>query len=145
MFKKLVLLVPAICLLCAAWSVAAEINYKSADEFKIMLDSKAPVIIADIQKTNDFKMHYFFSAVETGSYPVKTDAQKEKLTKIVTLYETSGNDIVIVGPRGGSGAKRAQAYLLEHNVPAEKIFILEGGIKGWPYKEMFIDVSTGCA
>jgi hypothetical protein len=110
-----------------------------------MLDSKDPVIIADIQKSNDFKMHYFFSAVETDSYPVKSDAEKAKLSKIVTLYKKSGNVIVIVGPRGGSGAKRAQAYLLEHNVPAEKIFILKGGIKGWPYKEMFIDVSTGCA
>jgi len=137
-----------VCLLWLACSVsvaAAGLNFISAAEFKEMLDTNQPIVIADIQKSNNFRKHHFYAAVETDAYPVKTDSQRKQLEKIIAMFEKTGNPIVIVGPRGTSGAKRACEYLLDQDIPQEKIFILEGGIKAWPYKEMLIDIAGGCA
>ena len=61
------------------------------------------------------------------------------------MFEKTGSPIVIVGPRGTSGARRACEYLLEQGIPQEKIFLLDGGIRDWPYKEMLMDIAGGCA
>ena len=145
MFKKVLVLVTAFWLLCSVAAIAADVNFISAADFKSMLDNRKPVVIADIQKQNDFRKHHFYAAVETGAYPVRTDPQKEQLDKVVDMFEKTGNLIVIVGPRGTSGSRRAYDYLLEQGVPEKMIFILEGGIREWPYKEMLIDIAGGCA
>ena len=145
MFKKALVMVPAFWLLCTVVAVAADINYMAVDDFKSMLDGQKPVVIADIQKPKDFQKHHFYTAIETDAYPVKKDASKQLLDKVVDMYEKTGNPIVIVGPRGSSASKRAYKYLLEQDVPAQKVFILKGGLRAWPYKELLIDLSGGCA
>lgn len=145
MVKKLLMLIPAFCLLSAAGVFAADINYISADDFKAIIENNKPVIIADIQKPKDFQKHQFYGSIETSAYPVKTETQQQLLDNIVEMYEKTGNQIVIVGPRGTSAAKRAFQYLLDQAVPAEKLFILKGGIKQWPYMDLLIDVAGGCA
>ena len=138
-------MVPAFWLFCTVVAIAADINFMPVDEFKSMLDSHKPVVIADIQKSQEFKKHYFYAAIETSAYPVKTDADKRLLDKVVDMYEKTGYPIVIVGPRGGSPSKGAYQYLLEQDVPGNEIFILEGGIRDWPYKELLLDIAGGCA
>jgi len=132
-------------LLCTVSATAANINSISSRDFKEMLDNRKPVIIADIQKMNDFRKHHFYAAVETNAYPVKTSSDKDNLETIVEMFEKTGSPIVIVGPRGTSGARRACEYLLEQGIPQEKIFLLDGGIRDWPYKEMLMDIAGGCA
>lgn len=145
MLKKALVMVPAFWLLCTVAAIAANINYMLADELKSMLDNKKPLVIADIQKTKEFKKHHFYSAIETSAYPVKSNADKQLLDKVVDMYAKTGNPIVIVGPRGSSASKRAYNYLLDQGVPEDKIFILKGGVKDWPYKELLIDIAGGCA
>jgi rhodanese-related sulfurtransferase len=142
--KKLSLFV-VVLLLCATNVLAGDENFITADDFKAMLDKNTPVVIADIQKAKNFQKQHFFDAVETDAYPVKKDAEKEQLGKIVELFQKTGNPVVIVGPRGGSGAKRAYRYLLDQGVPADKLFILKGGVREWPYEELLIDTAGGCA
>ncbi len=145
MVKKLLILMSALFLLSAAWATAAEINYIPADDFKAIIENNTPVIIADIQKPKDFQKHQFYGSIETSAYPVKTETQQQLLDKVVEMFEKTGNQVVIVGPRGTSAAKRAFKYLLDEAIPAEKLLILKGGIKEWPYKELLIDVAGGCA
>lgn len=135
----------AFCLFSSTWAFAANINYIEADDFKAIIDDNTPVIIADIQKPKDFQKHQFYGSIETDAYPVKTETQQQLLDTIVEMFEKTGNQIVIVGPRGTSAAKRAFNYLLDEAIPADKLFILKGGIKQWPYKELLIDVAGGCA
>ncbi|RLB86256.1 MAG: rhodanese-like domain-containing protein, partial [Deltaproteobacteria bacterium] len=113
--------------------------------FKEWLADKKPMILADIQKSNDFKKHHFYGAIETNAYPVKTSGDVAKLDVILRMFHKTGNDVIILGPRGGSSAKRAGNYLLEEGVPMEKLFILDGGIRNWPEQEMLLDVAGGCA
>lgn len=145
MLKKALVLMPAVWLLLVGVALAADANFMTADDFKQMLDTKEPVIIADIQQANKFVEHYFFGSIETNAYPVKTAGEKQKLAKIITAYEKTGNVIVIIGPRGTRGAERAYTYLLEQEIPKDKLFILEGGVKEWPYEKMFMNIATGCA
>lgn len=124
---------------------AADLNYIDADQFNEKILNKAPMILADIQKKSDFKKHQFFGSIGTAAYPVKKAKDKQKLEVILQMFEKTGNDVIVIGPRGGPGSKRAAAYLMEQGIPAEKVFILKGGVKGWPDQEMLLDIAGGCA
>jgi len=145
MLNKTFFIVPILCLFCTVTSFAANVNYLAADALKTMFDNNQRLVIADIQKPGEFKKHHFYSAIETAAYPVKTEARRQRLDKVVEMYEKTGNPIVIVGPRGTSASKRAYQYLLDQDVDEDEIFILKGGIKDWPYKEFLIDMAGGCA
>lgn len=146
MCKRIVSLVMLVLLVClVATAGAEEINFIDPGQFKVWLEGKKPMIIADIQKSNDFKKHHFFGAVATDAYPAKTVEDMVKLDVIKRMQEKTDTDVIIVGPRGGASARRSADYLIEQGVPAEKVFILEGGVKGWPNQEMLLDIAGGCA
>ncbi len=145
MLNKAFFMVPIFCLFYTVAALAADINYMAADELKTMFDNNKRLVIADIQKPNEFKKHHFYSAIETAAYPVKSNASQQRLDKVVNMYEKTGNPIIIVGPRGSSASKRAYQYLLDQDVDEDELFILKGGIKDWPYKEFLIDMAGGCA
>ncbi|WP_456385773.1 rhodanese-like domain-containing protein [Desulfolithobacter sp.] len=132
-------------LMCVTAFAAMDYNFVEPDQLSGWLDSRKPLLLVDIQKPNDFKKHHFFGAVETGAYPVKTSGERRRLKKAVDLFEENGSTVVIIGPRGTRAEKRAFEYLRNHGVPADKIYILRGGIKQWPDKEMLLDTAGGCA
>jgi len=141
--QKLTFLATVVLLLTIP-SLALAYNMMSADQFKARLDAKTPTILLDIQKKPAYKEHHFYGSVRTFAYPAKTDMDLDSVVQGVRMHNQSGNDIVIIGPRGGRAAKRTADYLVTRGVPDEKIFILEGGINGWPYKEMLLQLKGGC-
>jgi rhodanese-related sulfurtransferase len=140
---KLIMVALLFCFTATAW--ATDISMVDTHKFKEWLADKKPMILADIQKPNDFKKHHFYGAIETSAYPVKTAGDKSKLDVILRMFHKTDNDVIILGPRGGSSAQRAGNYLLEEGIPMEKLFILDGGIRNWPEQEMLLDVAGGCA
>ena len=123
---------------------ALAFNMITADELKVRLDTKDPVILLDIQKKNAYKEHHFYGSIRTYAYPAKTDSDLESAVQGVRMHEQTGNDIIIIGPRGGRASQRTTDFLITRRVPEEKIFILKGGIKKWPYKKMLLDIKGGC-
>jgi rhodanese-related sulfurtransferase len=95
------------------------------------------MIIVDIQDKEAFARQHFKGSIETNAYPVKTDAERKSIDPAVEHFKTSGQDVVVVCPRGGGGAKRCYDYIKSRGVPDEKLFILEGGADKWPFKELF--------
>lgn len=93
-------------------------------------------MIVDIQPHDEFVNHHFKNSIETNAFPVKSSEDKAKLDKIIPSLLGTKNEIVIVCPRGKGGALNAYEYLKSKNVPENRLYILEGGIAGWPYKEM---------
>jgi rhodanese-related sulfurtransferase len=63
---------------------------------------------------------------------------KQKLNKVLPTLLATQNDVVVVCPRGGGGAKNAYDYLKEKGVSEKRLFILEDGMQGWPYKELTV-------
>ncbi len=118
-------------------AVFSSYNYVSPDDFKQWLESNKPMIIVDIQDKEAFTKQHFKDSIETNAYPVKTDAERKSIDPAVEQFKASNQDIVVVCPRGGGGAKRCYDYMKSQGVPDENLFILEGGADKWPFKEMF--------
>lgn len=116
-----------------AWS---NYNYLSADELKAWLEAAKPMLIVDIQEKKDFAVHHIKGSLETNAYPVKSDHDRQTIDPALKLYhQNSSQAVVVVCPRGKGGAKRAYTYLAEKGVAKDKLFILTGGMGGWPFKE----------
>ncbi len=143
--KRLIYIFCAIVLLLGSSPViAAEYKLMDPADLKIRLDSKQPTILVDIQKKNAYKEHHFYGSIRTFAYPAKTDLDKQSLVQAVRMYDTTQNDVVVIGPRGGRASQRSHDFLITRGIPEEKIYILEGGIKKWPYKEMLLNIKGGC-
>lgn len=143
-----------LCLLCLTAALvvltpltavpADEYIYMPPEELKVRLDSGEPTILVDIQKKNAYKEHHFYGSVRTQAYPAKTALDTESLVQAVRLFERTGNDIVIIGPRGGRACRRTQDFLVSRGIPAERISILRGGIREWPHRDMLLNLKGGC-
>jgi len=123
-------------LMVAVPAIAA--NYVKPDEFKQWLDGNRKMVIVDVQPAAEFAQHHFKEAIETNAFPGKTDEEKMRLDRTLPVINASESAVVIVCPRGGGGAKNAYEYLKSKGVAEQRLHILEKGIEGWPYKEMFI-------
>ena len=127
----------AAALLVAAPAFAQSYNYIKPAELKARLQSPAskPLLI-DIQVENEFARAHLPGAVATHAYPARSEAERARLKPVLSRILDSKEDVVIVCPGGGSGAKNTVDYLLSQGVPAGKLKILEKGQNGWPYPEL---------
>ena len=135
MSKKIVLSL-AMTLLSATTVLAA--NYIEAQELKVLLDKKQPVILVDIQPAADFEKQHLPGSIETNAFPAAKDEEKARLDKALAIIKASQAPVVVLCPRGKSGAKNSYNYFESKGVPEERMQILEDGIAGWPYKELFV-------
>jgi rhodanese-related sulfurtransferase len=127
-------------LLCTATiAMAAGYNYVEPDQFKQWLEKGKDMSIVDIQVPVEFQQHHFKGSLETDSYPVKSVADKQKLDAVLPRLATNRNDVVVICPRGGGGAKNTYDYLKEKGIDEKRIFILKEGMQGWPYKELTVN------
>jgi rhodanese-related sulfurtransferase len=113
-------------------------NYVKADVFRQWLETGKHLIIVDIQPANDFEKQHFKGAIETNAFPAKTEEEKKLIDKTLPAINASKGDVVIICPRGRSGASNTYDYLKSKGVPEGRLYILEGGIDGWPYKELYV-------
>lgn len=132
MLKKLVITV----LLLTSASLACAANYISPDELKEMMQQKKDVVIVDIQPGDEFEQHYLKGSIETNAFPAKGADEKQRLDKTLPVINSSSAPVVIICPRGGSGAKNSYDYLQTRGVPENRLLILKGGMAGWPHQEL---------
>ncbi len=113
-------------------------NYVKPDIFKQWLASNKQIIIVDIQTAENFGAHHFKGSIETNAFPVKSDEEKKQLDKILPKIQSSKGEVVIICPKGKGGALNAYDYLKSKGVPESRLLVLEGGIDGWPYPDLFV-------
>ena len=135
MLKKIAL---SFALTLASATVALAANYIEPQELKELLDKKKPVILVDIQPAADFEKQHLPGSIETNAFPAKTDEEKARLDKALVVIKNSKDPVVVVCPRGKSGAKNSYNYLESKGISEDRMQILEGGIHEWPYKELFV-------
>jgi len=119
-------------------SAAFAANYMEPQELRQMIEQKKPVILIDIQPAADFEKHHLPGAIETNAYPVKSDEEKKRLDKSLDTIKKSEELVVIICPRGGSGAINSYNYYLSQGIPENRLTILKGGNDKWPYPGMFV-------
>lgn len=113
-------------------------SFVKADDFKTWLQEGKKMTIIDIQPAADFRKQHFRGSIETNAYPVKSADERGRLDKAVALLAASGEEVVVVCPRGGGGAKGAYDYLKSRGISEKRLRILEGGIQGWPYQGLTV-------
>lgn len=107
--------------------------------FKQWLESGKAMVIVDIQPADDFEEQHFKGAIETNAFPAKTDEEKKRLDKALGKIQTTRDAVVvIVCPRGKTGASNAYEYLKARGVSENRLAILEGGIAYWPWPALFV-------
>jgi rhodanese-related sulfurtransferase len=134
--KKAIGIAAALMLLMVAAVSAAGYNYVGPDRLKEWFVTGKKTIIVDIQVPGEFAKRHFPGSLETNAYPVKSDEERKRLDAALGAINSSGDDVVIVCPRGGGGAKNAYDYLKAKGVEEKRMFILEKGMAGWPYPDM---------
>lgn len=129
-------LVAFLVLMQATTAFAFGYNYLKPDQFKLWLESGKKVVIVDIQVPTEFKKQHFKNSIETNAYPVKSDEERKRLDATMEKINATQDDVVIICPRGGGGAKNTYDYLKGKGVAEKRLFILEKGMEGWPFPEM---------
>lgn len=135
---KIIALLLMLIIGSVATVMAGSYNYVEPDQFRQWLESNKELTLVDIQVPAEFQLHHFKGAVETNAYPVKTTEDKQKLDKILPKLSATHNEIVVICPRGGGGAKNTYDYLKAQGIEEKRIFILREGMQGWPYKELAV-------
>lgn len=131
--KQWITLLTVSVLLVAVAAMAADYRYVKQDTFKGWLESGHPMIIVDIQTPQGFAKAHFKGALETNAFPVKSAEEKKRLDATLKKIGVTKDDVAIVCPRGGSGAKNTYDYLKSKGVDEKRLFILEKGSEGWPW------------
>lgn len=138
--KRIIVPVLLMFLTIATAASAGSYNYVDPEDFKSWIETGKKVRIVDIQVPAEFLKHHFKGALETNAYPVKSAEEKQRLDQVLPLLASGNEEIVIVCPKGGGGAKNAYDHLRERGIPDDRLYVLMDGMKGWPYKEL---VATG--
>jgi rhodanese-related sulfurtransferase len=138
MKRKMMMVCLALVALFLVPHIALASNYVKPDVFKQWLTDNRPLVIVDIQTAEDFGNHHFKGSIETNAFPAKSDEAKKLLDKTLPKIQTSKGDVVIICPMGKGGARNTYDYLKSKGVPENRLFILEGGIDGWPYPDLFV-------
>lgn len=131
---KKICLIALFTLLLSTAAHAFGYNYISQDSMKQRLETKEPMLIVDICPAPQFAKGHLPGSIETNAYPVKTDAERAKLTPTLAMLKASSKPVVVVCPGGGGGAKRTVDYLEDNGIAKDRLLILEKGMNGWPYQ-----------
>ena len=119
----------------AAWGdLLGGYQYISAPQLQERLKSKSPMVLVDICVVEQFAKGHIPGSIETNAYPVETDEQRQSLAKVLPKIQASADDVVIVCPRGGGGAKKTFDFYKSQGVDEKRLLILEKGMDKWPYE-----------
>jgi len=134
--QKMSLFFLLLSLVVCRLAVAGDYNFVKTDDFRSWLQEGKKVVIIDIQPAADFQKQHFRGSIETNAYPVKSDESRQRLDTTLPQLTASNDGIVIVCPRGGGGAKATYDYLKSKGIDEKRLLILEGGMQGWPHKNL---------
>ena len=118
-------------------------NYISAEDLQKRIQNGPSVILVDILPAAQFAKGHIPGAIETNAFPAKKDEEKARLDKAMPKISGSSDDVVILCPKGGTGAKNTYDYFKAKGVPEKRLLILKNGMAGWPYKSEGGSLFTG--
>lgn len=106
-------------------------NYISIPDFKARMDAgdheNGSMVITTSQTEKEYATGCIKAAHPTFARPLKTDADFAKLNPFLEKIKNSDADVVLICPRGKSGAERPYDYFKKHGIDDSRLFILEGG------------------
>lgn len=95
-------------------------------------------LVVDVQTYNGYLKMHFPGSIPTHAYPVVTPDQKKRVEAIIPAIKKTNKPVVLVCFGGITGAPNARTHLVSKGIPNKRLFILQGGSMGWPWKEMLV-------
>ena len=106
-------------------------NYISPAELKERLDAgeveQGSLVVFSSQTEEEWESGYLPQAIPTFARPLESDEDYAKLEPVLDKVRGTDADMVVICPRGGSGATRPCDYLMDHGIDEDRLLILEGG------------------
>ena len=114
------------------FAVAADnYNYISIEQLKARLDAgdyaKGSLSIVTTQTDKEYASGHLKEAIATFARPLESDADFAKLDPFLKKIKGSSEDVVVISPRGKSGAERPYDYFVKSGVAEKRLLILKGG------------------
>lgn len=119
-----------------SFAFADEYNFIKAEELKKIIESGKRVHLIDVQKESDFERKHIKNSIKTDAYPVKSEEDKKKLESVIEKVKKDNLDIIIICQRGSVTGKNTYDYMKSRGIEERRLFILEGGITGFPYDNL---------
>ncbi len=110
--------------------------YMTADELKAKIEAGENMVVVDIQPEEYYEQAHLPGSIPTYAYPADTDELRGRLDAAIESIDACTDPVVIIGMGGKTGAENAAEYYSLKGVPAERLFVLEGGSVSWPYDEL---------
>lgn len=111
-------------------------NYISAADLHKRLQAGEFPVLVDICPARQFAEGHIPGSVETNAFPVEKEEERQALATVLPRINASRDDVIIVCPRGGGGARRAYDFYKANGVAEKRILILEKGLEKWPYEKV---------
>jgi len=117
--------------------------YMEASELYARLVGGEDVLIVDLQPEEYYASSGHISgALSTEAYPADSEALLAKLDAAMGQMEEAST-VVLVDMAGKAGAHNAFDYYAQAGADPEKLYILEGGMIRWPYREYRVFALAG--
>lgn len=125
----------ALTLTLTSFVSAKDYNYISPQEFKARLDAgdveSGKLMVFSSQTQEEFASGYLPVAIQTFARPLESEADYRKLDIILDRAKATNEDIVVICPRGKSGATRPYDYLQKNGIDPSRMFVLTNGQEGY--------------
>lgn len=131
--NKYLLIITALMLslVMTATAPAKDYNQISPQELKTRLDAgdveNGKLMIFSTQNPKEFSSGYLPVAIQTFARPLESEEDYRRLDIIFDRAKETTEDIVVICPRGGSGATRSYDYLEKNGIDSKRLFVLTKG------------------
>lgn len=113
------------------------IQYVSPDTFRQWY-TQGKTLVVDVQTPGGYTQMHFQGSLPTYAYPVRTPEQKKRIESVIPAIKKTDKPVVLVCPGGITGAPNARLHLLSKGIPNKRLYVLQGGTFGFPWKDMLI-------
>ncbi len=113
------------------------VQYVTPEQFREWY-TQGKALVVDVQTYQGYTQMHFPGSLPTHAYPVRTPDQKKRVEAVIPSLKNSKKPVVLVCPGGITGAPNARLHLLSKGIPNRRLYVLQGGTWGFPWKDMMV-------
>jgi hypothetical protein len=110
-------------------------NYISVNELKERMDAgdhtSGSMVLMTTQTEKEYATGHITAAYPTYARPLKSEGDIAKLIPFLETIKATNEHIILICPRGHSGAEIPFDYFKKNGIAADRMFILDGGAEAY--------------
>jgi rhodanese-related sulfurtransferase len=110
-------------------------NYISVTELKARIDAgdhtSGSMVLMTTQTEKEYATGHIPAAYPTYARPLKSEADIAKLNPFLEKIKSTNEDIILICPRGHSGAEIPFDYFKKNGIATDRMLILDGGAEAY--------------